>query len=141
MSNTSMTLNLKIWRQQNEDTQGKFVDYKVADVSPDMSFLEMIDVLNEQLVKKGEDAIAFDHDCREGICGMCGAVVNGQPHGPVRGTTLCQLHMRHFHDGQIITIEPWRSKGFPIAQLSRAPRTGMVVLPDGLRTPVATFSR
>ncbi len=109
-----MNLTLKIWRQKNTADKGKIVDYKVADISPDMSFLEMIDVLNYQLVEKGEDPVAFDHDCREGICGMCSMFINGEAHGPNRGVTTCQLHMRSFKDGDNIFIEPWRSEGFPV---------------------------
>ena len=109
-----MRLNLKIWRQAGPNVAGRLVDYPAPDVSPDMSFLEMLDVVNEGLVRKGEDAIAFDSDCREGICGMCSLVVNGVPHGPDRGTTVCQLHMRRFKDGDTIVIEPWRARAFPI---------------------------
>lgn len=108
-----MNLTLRIWRQKNARDDGRIVEYPVKDVSPDMSFLEMLDVLNEELQKKGEEPIAFDSDCREGICGMCSLVINGVPHGPERGTATCQLHMRKFHDGQTITIEPWRAKAFP----------------------------
>jgi len=110
----TIDLTLKIWRQKNSDSLGDFETYIVNDISTDMSFLEMIDVLNEQLTKEAKDPVAFDHDCREGICGMCGAVVNGRAHGPEKGTTLCQLHMRHFSDGDTIVIEPWRAKAFPI---------------------------
>ena len=109
-----INLTLKVWRQKNVDDKGRFEIYKADGIDTDMSFLEMLDVVNERLTKEGKDPIAFDHDCREGICGMCGAVVNGQAHGPQRGTTLCQLHMRNFHDGQTLVIEPWRSRGFPI---------------------------
>jgi succinate dehydrogenase / fumarate reductase, iron-sulfur subunit len=109
-------LNLKIWRQAGPAAPGKLVNYTADDVSPDISFLEMLDVVNEGLVKKGDDAIAFDSDCREGICGMCSLVVNGIPHGPDRGTTVCQLHMRRFKDGETITIEPWRAKAFPVVK-------------------------
>ena len=109
-----MKLNLKIWRQANATAQGKMVDYQIDDVSPDMSFLEMLDVLNDNLVKKGEEPVAFDHDCREGICGMCSLYINGRPHGPKRGITTCQLHMRSFKDGDTIYIEPWRAKAFPV---------------------------
>ena len=109
-----MKLNLRIWRQDGPDAEGRLVDYKMDDVSPDSSFLEMLDLLNEDLVDKGEEPIAFDHDCREGICGMCSLTVNGIPHGPERMTTVCQLHMRHFSDGQTITVEPWRAKPFPV---------------------------
>ncbi|MEM9981133.1 MAG: succinate dehydrogenase/fumarate reductase iron-sulfur subunit [Bacteroidota bacterium] len=110
-----MNLTLKIWRQKNNKEKGKMVTYKVQDISDDMSFLEMMDVLNEELLKKGEEPVAFDHDCREGICGMCSMYINGHPHGPER-TTTCQLHMRSFKDGDTITIEPWRAKGFPVVK-------------------------
>lgn len=111
-----MNLKLKIWRQKNAQDKGKIVDYNVTDVSPDMSFLEMLDVLNEQLNKKGDDTIAFDHDCREGICGMCSLFINGEAHGPDRGVTTCQLHMRKFKDGDTIYIEPFRAKAFPVVK-------------------------
>ena len=111
-----MRLLLKIWRQSGPMTAGSLVDYVADGVSPDMSFLEMLDVVNEGLVRKGEDAIAFDSDCREGICGMCSLVVNGIPHGPDRGTTVCQLQMRRFRDGDTITIEPWRAHAFPVVK-------------------------
>jgi succinate dehydrogenase / fumarate reductase iron-sulfur subunit len=109
-----MNITLKVWRQKNEKTSGKLVSYEVKDVSEDMSFLEMFDVLNEDLIKKGEEPIAFDHDCREGICGMCSMYINGRPHGPKSGVTTCQLHMRSFKDGDTIVVEPWRSKAFPV---------------------------
>jgi succinate dehydrogenase / fumarate reductase iron-sulfur subunit len=109
-------LNLRIWRQAGPNAAGRLVDYVADHVSPDMSFLEMLDVVNEGLARKGEDAIAFDSDCREGICGMCSLVVDGIPHGPDRGTTVCQLHMRRFKDGQTVTIEPWRAKAFPVVK-------------------------
>lgn len=108
-----MKLNLKIWRQKNASDKGGFATYPVDHVSKDMSFLEMLDVLNEELTEKGEDPVHFDHDCREGICGTCSLYINGKPHGPLQ-TTTCQLHMRSFSDGQTITIEPWRAKAFPI---------------------------
>lgn len=107
-----MTLHLKIWRQAGPDKPGKMVDYTVKDIIPDMSFLEMLDVLNEELIQKGEETIQFDNDCREGICGMCSLVINGVAHGPER-TATCQLHMRTFKNGDTITIEPWRAKAFP----------------------------
>ena len=110
----SMNLKLKIWRQLNSNAKGKMVDYQVSGVSPDMSFLEMLDVLNDQLVTKGEDPVVFDHDCREGICGMCSLMINGQAHGPEERTTTCQLHMRKFKDGDTIVVEPWRAKAFPV---------------------------
>jgi len=109
-----MRLKLKIWRQTGPAAPGRLEDYTADDVSPDMSFLEMLDVVNEGLVRHGKDAIAFDSDCREGICGACSLMVNGIAHGPDRGTTVCQLHMRRFKDGDSITIEPWRAKGFPV---------------------------
>ena len=109
-----MNLTLHIWRQQNAKTEGRLVRYEVKDVSPDMSFLEMLDILNEELIQKGGDPIAFDHDCREGICGMCGFMINGIAHGPERATTVCQLHMRHFNDGDELYIEPWRARAFPV---------------------------
>jgi succinate dehydrogenase / fumarate reductase iron-sulfur subunit len=110
----TMTLKLKIWRQNGPTDPGRFLDVTAERISPDMSFLEMLDVVNEQLIARGEDAVAFDSDCREGICGNCGLVVNGVAHGPDPGTTVCQLHMRRFKDGQTITIEPWRARAFPI---------------------------
>jgi succinate dehydrogenase / fumarate reductase iron-sulfur subunit len=108
-----MTLHLLIWRQPNRESPGTMVPYVADGVSPDMSFLEMLDVVNEALIRKGEPPIAFDSDCREGICGMCGLVINGVPHGHEHATTVCQLHMRHFKDGETITVEPWRAKAFP----------------------------
>ena len=109
-----MNLTLKIWRQNGPNDKGKMVTYQVTDISPDQSFLEMIDVLNNKLVEGGDDPVAFDHDCREGICGMCSMFINGEAHGPGRGITTCQLHMRSFKDGDTITIEPWRAKAFPV---------------------------
>lgn len=109
-----MNLTLKIWRQRNPEDKGKMVTYKLSDVSSDMSFLEMLDVLNEDLLRKGEDPVAFDHDCREGICGSCAMMINGRPHGPQDATTTCQLHMRKFKNGDTIYIEPWRAKAFPV---------------------------
>ena len=110
----NMNLTLKIWRQKGANDKGKMVDYNVADISEHMSFLEMMDVLNEQLVNTGEEPVAFDHDCREGICGSCSMFINGEAHGPVKGTTTCQLHMRSFNDGDTIYIEPFRAKAFPV---------------------------
>lgn len=110
----TMSLNLKIWRQKNPTVEGKLVDYRVENVSPDMSFLEMIDVLNEELVRKGEDVIAFDHDCREGICGMCSMMIDGKAHGGFKNTTTCQVHMRMYKNGDTIVIEPFRANAFPI---------------------------
>jgi succinate dehydrogenase / fumarate reductase, iron-sulfur subunit len=109
-----MDFTLKIWRQDNAKTKGKFVTYKVTNISPDCSFLEMLDQLNEQLVDKFEKPVCFDHDCREGICGMCSLYINGRPHGNDSGITTCQLHMRHFKDGDTIVVEPWRAKAFPL---------------------------
>jgi succinate dehydrogenase / fumarate reductase iron-sulfur subunit len=109
-----MKLTLKIWRQENSQSPGRLVEYQLDKVSPDMSFLEMLDVLNEELTLKGATPIAFDHDCREGICGMCSLVINGRAHGPLDACTTCQLHMREFKDGDTITIEPWRARPFPV---------------------------
>jgi succinate dehydrogenase / fumarate reductase, iron-sulfur subunit len=109
-----MNLTLKVWRQKNGSSEGSFATYEAREIIPDMSFLEMLDVVNEGLISRGEEPIAFDSDCREGICGMCSLVINGIPHGGHRGTATCQLHMRHFSDGETITIEPWRAKAFPI---------------------------
>ena len=114
MQHYSMNLKLKVWRQRNANEQGRFETYDVENVSSEMSFLEMIDVLNEQLIAKGGEPIAFDHDCREGICGMCSMVIDGRPHGPWKGTTTCQLHMRAFKDGDMITVEPFRANAFPV---------------------------
>jgi len=124
-SGTGKSLNLKlnVWRQKNGSVEGKFVSYAAPDISPDMSFLEMLDVVNERLAAKGEEPIAFDHDCREGICGQCGIVINGAPHGPRQATTTCQLHMRSFQDGDEITLEPWRAKGFPVLRDLMVDRT------------------
>jgi succinate dehydrogenase / fumarate reductase iron-sulfur subunit len=109
-----MRLTLHVWRQPDPASEGGFVRYEASDVSPDMSFLEMLDVVNEGLIARGEEPIAFDHDCREGICGTCGMVINGRPHGPRAATTACQLHMRSFRDGEQVTIEPWRAAAFPV---------------------------
>ncbi len=109
-----MDLKLKIWRQKNASDKGKMMDYDIKNVSPDMSFLEMLDVLNNELIEKGEEPVAFDHDCREGICGSCSLQINGRPHGPDTAITTCQLHMRKFKDGDTIYIEPFRSKAFPV---------------------------
>jgi len=111
-----MKFNLKVWRQKNANVAGKLVDYKIDNISEDMSLLEMMDVLNEDLVRKGEEPIAFDHDCREGICGMCSMYINGRAHGPVKASTTCQLYMRNFTDGETITLEPFRAAAFPIVR-------------------------
>src|SRR5436305_7783331 len=109
-----MNFKLKVWRQKDPKAKGKLVEYQATDVSPNTSFLELLDVVNEGLIAKGEEPIAFDSDCREGICGTCSLVINGSAHGGQRGTTVCQLHMRHFSDGETITIEPWRATSFPV---------------------------
>ena len=111
-----MNLLLHVWRQKNATSEGRFASYQAKSVSPDMSFLEMLDVVNEELVQRGEDPIAFDHDCREGICGTCGVVINGRPHGGQPRTTTCQLHLRKFHDGDTIVIEPFRARAFPVVK-------------------------
>src|SRR5579863_8757468 len=111
-----MNLKLWIWRQAARNAPGKMVRYEAKDINPDSSFLEMLDVLNERLAARNEDRIAFDHDCREGICGACGFMINGEAHGPRRGTTVCQLHMRHFRDGDELRLEPWRSKALPVVK-------------------------
>lgn len=145
-----MKLTLKIWRQKNNNSKGEFKTYVHSHVSPDMSFLEMLDVLNEELVKKDEEPIHFDHDCREGICGMCSLYINGRPHGPLQ-TTTCQLHMRSFKDGETITIEPWRASAFPVIKdlvvdrsaFDRIQQAGGYVsvntggVPDGNAIPIA----
>lgn len=112
----TINLTLHVWRQKNRQAEGRFVTYEARDISTDMSFLEMLDVVNEGLITKGEEPIAFDHDCREGICGQCGVVINGNPHGPRRATTSCQLHMRSFQDGAVLTLEPWRAAAFPVVK-------------------------
>ena len=109
-----MHLRLRVWRQAGPSDQGRMVEYDAPDISPDMSFLEMLDVINERLIEKGEEPIAFDHDCREGICGSCSLMINGAAHGPMKGTATCQLHMRSFRDGDVINVEPWRAKAFPV---------------------------
>lgn len=111
-----MRLTLHVWRQKGKDAAGSFAKYDVPDASEHMSFLEMLDVLNQRLIENGEDPISFDHDCREGICGMCGFMINGQAHGPLKGTTVCQLHMRHYKDGDELWLEPWRATAFPIVK-------------------------
>jgi succinate dehydrogenase / fumarate reductase, iron-sulfur subunit len=123
MSNDTMNLKLKVWRQKNSNEQGQMEDYSINGVSPDMSFLEMMDMLNEQLVSEGSDPVAFDHDCREGICGMCSMMINGNAHGPEGRTTTCQLHMRKFNDGDTIVVEPWRARAFPVLKDLMVDRT------------------
>ena len=119
----SISVKLKVWRQANPKAQGEFVTYELQDIPTDTSFLETLDILNEQLVERGEEPIAFDHDCREGICGMCSLVINGMPHGPDHATTTCQLHMRKFKDGDTIVIEPWRAAAFPVIRDCAVDRT------------------
>jgi succinate dehydrogenase / fumarate reductase, iron-sulfur subunit len=145
-----MNLKLKVWRQQNPKSTGKFVNYDAPNIPEHCSFLEMLDIVNEGLVQRNEEPIAFDHDCREGICGMCSLVINGVPHGPNGGTTTCQLHMRHFHDGQTIYVEPFRAHPFPVlkdlvverAALDRIQQAGGFVsartgsAPDGNSVPI-----
>ena len=114
MEQYSMNLTLKVWRQKNANEQGRFETYQVKNISSEMSFLEMIDVLNEEMIREGHDPIAFDHDCREGICGMCSMYIDGRPHGPWQQNTVCQLHMRAYKDGDTIVIEPWRANAFPV---------------------------
>jgi succinate dehydrogenase / fumarate reductase iron-sulfur subunit len=118
-------LNLKVWRQKSPQQKGQFVEYPLTDVNPDMSFLEMIDTLNQRLIKKGEEPIAFDHDCREGICGSCSMVINGSAHGPEKATTTCQLHMRKFRDGENVVVEPFRARSFPIIKDLVVDRTAL----------------
>jgi len=118
-----MNLTLKVWRQKDNKAKGNLVDYKLSEISPDMSFLEMFDVLNEQLINKGDEPVVFDHDCREGICGACSMYINGRPHGPKEGITTCQLHMRSFKDGDTIVVEPWRAKAFPVIKDLTVDRT------------------
>lgn len=120
-----MKINLRVWRQKNSSDKGGMKSYVVNDVNPDMSFLEMFDVLNEQLIQLGDEPIAFDHDCREGICGMCSMYINGRAHGPLHGTTTCQLYMRHFKDGETIVVEPWRANAFPVIKDLVVDRTAL----------------
>ena len=125
----NISLTLHIWRQKNADDKGGFEEYQAQDISTDMSFLEMLDVVNEKLTIEGREPIAFEHDCREGICGTCGAMVNGQAHGPEKGTTLCQLHMRHFSNGDTLAIEPWRSRAFKVIKdliVDRSPMDAII---------------
>jgi succinate dehydrogenase / fumarate reductase, iron-sulfur subunit len=114
MAHGNMNLTLKVWKQKNKNEKGRFETFEAKGISPDMSFLEMFDVVNEQLISSGKEPIVFDHDCREGICGMCSMYINGRPHGPKQGVTTCQLHMRSFKDGDTIVVEPWRSAAFPV---------------------------
>jgi succinate dehydrogenase / fumarate reductase iron-sulfur subunit len=140
-----MNLTLRVWRQKNPAEPGRLVDYPAHDISPDMSFLEMLDLVNEGLIQQGQEPIAFDSDCREGICGSCSLVINGVPHGGHQATATCQLHMRHFHEGETITIEPWRAKAFPVikdcvcdrASLDRVIQAGGFVSVDTGGTPDA----
>lgn len=145
-----MNLTLKVWRQKNRNTEGKFETYPAKDVSPDMSFLEMLDVVNNGLVVDGKEPVAFDHDCREGICGSCSMYINGRAHGPIKGVTTCQLHMRSFKEGETITIEPWRANAFPVIKdlvvdrtaFDRIQRVGGYIsvntgsVPDANATPI-----
>jgi succinate dehydrogenase / fumarate reductase iron-sulfur subunit len=122
---TNMTLNLEIWRQKNSKDSGSFFNYSLKNISPDMSFLEMLDLLNEDLIKNGKDPVEFDSDCREGICGACGLVINGQAHGPMQATTTCELYMRHFKDGDTVVVEPWRAHAFPVIKDVVVDRTAL----------------
>ena len=118
----NISFTLKVWRQKGPKAQGAFETYEMKDIPGDTSFLEMMDILNEQLISEGKEPVVFDHDCREGICGMCSLYINGHPHGPAQGATTCQIYMRRFNDGDVITVEPWRSAGFPVIKdLSRNP--------------------
>lgn len=123
-----MNLKLKIWRQKNSRSRGTFVNYELRDISPDSSFLEMLDILNEQLISRNQEPVVFDHDCREGICGTCGLYINGRPHGPDDLITVCQLHMRRFRDGDTIVIEPWRARAFPVIRDLMVDRSGFDIL-------------
>jgi succinate dehydrogenase / fumarate reductase iron-sulfur subunit len=123
MSESSMNLTLKVWKQKNKDSKGRFETFRAEHISPDMSFLEMFDVVNERLISEGKEPIVFDHDCREGICGMCSMYINGRPHGPKEGVTTCQLHMRSFKDGDTIVVEPWRAAAFPVIKDLAVDRT------------------
>ena len=151
MISEKMNLKLKVWRQDNAEDDGRFEHFEALNISPDMSFLEMLDVVNEGIISDGDEAIAFDSDCREGICGTCSMVINGVPHGGQKGTTACQLHMRHFNDGDTIVIEPWRATAFPVhrdlivdrSSFDRIQRSGGFIsvrtgsVPDANATPVA----
>src|SRR6187551_172305 len=123
MEHTEINLTLKVWKQKNKDTKGSFETFQVKNISTEMSFLEMFDVLNEELIKEGKEPITFDHDCREGICGTCSMYINGRPHGPWHATTTCQLHMRAFQDGETIVVEPWRANAFPVIKDLMVDRT------------------
>src|SRR5262245_63935160 len=116
MSEGTLNITLQVWRQDGPDSRGALKTYDVPGISSEMSFLEMLDILNDRLIESGEEPIAFEHDCREGICGSCGMMINGQAHGPQRGTATCQLHMRHFEDGAVINVEPWRAAAFPVVK-------------------------
>ncbi|MGK5553726.1 succinate dehydrogenase/fumarate reductase iron-sulfur subunit [Actinomadura kijaniata] len=136
-----MKVTLRIWRQKGPQDAGRMVEYQLDDISPDASFLEMLDVLNEELITRGEEPVAFDHDCREGICGMCSLVINGTPHGPERNTTTCQLHMRKFKDGEVIDVEPWRAKAFPVVKdlvVDRSPLDRMIQSGGYITAPTGT---
>jgi succinate dehydrogenase / fumarate reductase iron-sulfur subunit len=122
-SKKTINLKIKVWRQKNPQAEGQFVTYNATEISPDASFLEMLDTVNEDLIKKGDNPIAFDHDCREGICGSCGFMINGNAHGPQKSTTICQLHMRHFKDGEELLLEPWRATAFPVIKDLMCDRT------------------
>jgi succinate dehydrogenase / fumarate reductase, iron-sulfur subunit len=136
-----MNLKLKIWRQKSASERGKFVDYDLTNISPDSSFLEMLDVLNEQLISKGMEPVVFDHDCREGICGACGMYINGRPHGPDNLITVCQLHMRKFNDGDTIVIEPFRARAFPVIRDLMVDRSAFdALIQEGGYISVATGS-
>lgn len=124
-SDKKINLTLKVWRQKNKNTAGEFINYQAKNVSVDASFLEMLDAVNEEIISTGGDPIAFDHDCREGICGSCGFVINGDAHGPQKSTTVCQLHMRHFNDGETLVLEPWRASAFPIIKDLTVDRTAL----------------
>jgi succinate dehydrogenase / fumarate reductase, iron-sulfur subunit len=125
MTEKMINLTLKVWRQKNAKAQGEFKSYQISKVSTDASFLEMLDQLNGELIEKGEDPVAFDHDCREGICGSCGFMINGNAHGPLKSTTVCQLHMRNFKEGEVLTLEPWRATAFPVLKDLLADRTAL----------------
>ena len=135
-----MNLTLRVWRQKNAEDPGRFETYPARDICPDMSFLEMLDVVNEGILAEGGEPIAFDSDCREGICGTCSLVINGIAHGGQKGTTACQLHMRHFHDGQTITIEPWRARPFPVLRDLVVDRNAFDCM-EGAQSEIACIAR